>query len=207
MHSSYPPRRVRWTVPLASRRREFRLKLVNRIVGALLTLTVAGCDSGKPDGTPGSDAEGVAPETAGGDAAPTTGASSKAAGIGVGGQGGVPGKEIVLPSGLRYTVVKVGQGASPVIGSAVRFHCTGSLPSGRQFWDTREANVPQREILNYDQLIPGVVQTLLTMKPGERRKVMIPSRLAYGNNGYPHVVPPGTDVNMDLELVSVDSVE
>ncbi len=207
MDSSYPPRRVRWTVPLASPRREFRLKLANVIVGALLTLTVAGCDSGKPDGTPGSDAEGVAPETAGGDAAPTTGASSKAAGIGVGGQGGVSGKEMVLPSGLRYTVVKVGQGASPVIGSAVRFHCTGSLPSGRQFWDTREANVPQREILNYDQLIPGVVQALLTMKPGERRKVMIPSRLAYGNNGYPHVVPPGTDVNMDLELVSVDSVE
>ena len=163
-----------------------------------MSLIMSGCDSGASKNAPSSTAQKPANETANTNTASTTDTSA------TGAPSAAAEKEVVLASGLRYTILKEGQGATPELDSAVLFHCTGWLPNGREFWDTRKTSVPQREILNHIQLIPGVVEALLSMRPGERRKLFLPSRLAYGNEGYPYVVPPRSDINMELELVSVE---
>lgn len=160
------------------------------IAGLFLTLTLTSCDS---SGTPSAGTP-----TAG---TPTS-VDSTPSKTGTAGQGAT--EKIVLPSGLAYTVLKEGQGDSPKIGSAVLIHCVGRLANGQEFWNTRTANVPQKEVLSHDQLISGMVEMLLAMKPGERRQLHIPSALGSGTEGYPRKVPPGADLDMDLELVSTE---
>ena len=164
------------------------------IAGLFLTLTLASCDSSAT--TPTADTQTSADPSTG------TPPSTPEAGGTTTGQRGTG--KTVLPSGLAYTVLKEGQGDSPELGSAVLIHCTGRLANEQEFWNTRTAGVPQRVVLTYDQLITGVLEALLTMKPGERRQLHVPSGLGYGNEGYPHKVPPRADLDMDLELVSVE---
>ncbi len=165
-------------------------------IAGLLALTLASCDSGA--GTPGAGTPGT--ETPGADSSTSTPSTSRAEGETA--QSGTG--QTTLPSGLAYAVLKEGQGDSPQIGSAVLIHCVGRLASGQEFWNTRTAGVPQRVVLSYDQLITGMLDALITMKPGERRQVHVPSHLGYGAEGYPHKVPPRADLEMDLELVSIE---
>ncbi|RYH13351.1 hypothetical protein EON65_35850 [archaeon] len=37
---------------------------------------------------------------------------------------------------------------------------------------------------------------------GERAKVSIPAHLAYGEKGFPGLIPPRTDLVFDIELIS-----
>jgi FKBP-type peptidyl-prolyl cis-trans isomerase len=105
------------------------------------------------------------------------------------------------PSGLEYEVLQQGEGPSPLLGSKVTVHFAGFV-DGKKFMDTREAGVPKEFKLDRARLIEGWVEALLTMKKGEKRKLNVPSQLAYGRMGYPGVVPPGKDIAFDLELVS-----
>ena len=173
------------------------------IAGLFLTLTLASCDPSA--GTPTADTQTSVDPSA---APPPAAAAFSEGGTTEGGTTGQRGIEkVVLPSGLAYTVLKEGQGDSPKIGSAVLIHCTGQLANKQEFWNTRTAGVPQRVIINYDQLITGMVDVLLAMKPGERRQLHVPSALGYGDEGYRQVVPPRADLDMDLELVSIEPTE
>ncbi len=110
-----------------------------------------------------------------------------------------------LPTGVRFTIIAPGDGPSPKLGQTIKIHWTGWLPDGRQFWDTRKVGVPQEETLHYDDLISGLVDSLVTMRVGERRELHIPASQAWGDDGYAFVVPPASDVKIDVELVSIGS--
>lgn len=106
------------------------------------------------------------------------------------------------PSGLEYEVLSEGQGESPPLGSRVFVHYTGMLPNRTSFADTRGSSVPQEFKLDRMRLIDGWVEALLSMKKGEKRKLKVPSPLAYGQRGYAGLVPPNTDLTFELELVA-----
>jgi FKBP-type peptidyl-prolyl cis-trans isomerase len=115
--------------------------------------------------------------------------------------GGAAGAMVRTPSGLEYEVIQQGEGPSPPLGAKVTVHFAGFV-DGKKFMDTHEGGAPREFKLDRSRLIDGWVEALLTMKKGEKRKLNVPSRLAYGRTGYPGLVPPGKDVTFDLELVS-----
>jgi peptidylprolyl isomerase len=108
---------------------------------------------------------------------------------------------IKTASGLKYVVNKEGKGsASPKFGQTVTVHYEGKLLDGTLF----DSSIKRGEAAQFaiGQVIEGWNEALQTMKKGEKRTLIIPSDLAYGDQGYPGVIPPKATLVSDVELIS-----
>lgn len=110
----------------------------------------------------------------------------------------------VLPSGIRYSIVKEGHGAPPPVGSKLVAHVRGWISGKPPFLDTKARGKPLETKLDKLQLIAGLFESFAAMRTGELRRVWVPSVLGYGTAGYEGQVPPGTDLDFDLELLSYE---
>ena len=108
-------------------------------------------------------------------------------------------------SGLEYVVLASGdpKGESPVNGEDVVVYYEGRLAENGEMFDSAyQRGAP--EIFPSDQLIPGWVEALSMMKPGDRWMLYIPSKLAYGERGTPGgPIPPNADLMFEVEMVDV----
>lgn len=111
--------------------------------------------------------------------------------------------EVVTASGLRYTDIVVGTGAAPTTGQRVSVHYTGTLEDGTKFDSSRDRGTPFQFIIGVGQVIRGWDEGVSTMKVGGRRKLTIPSDLAYGSRGVPGAIPPNATLIFDVELLGV----
>jgi peptidylprolyl isomerase len=112
-------------------------------------------------------------------------------------------KTIVTPSGLKYTILKAGKGATPKPGQEVFVHYTGTLTNGKKFDSSRDRGQPFSFKVGTGQVIPGWDQALSTMKVGDRRKLTIPPKLGYGAAGAGGVIPPNATLIFDVELLKI----
>jgi FKBP-type peptidyl-prolyl cis-trans isomerase len=103
------------------------------------------------------------------------------------------------PSGLRYLVLKRGSGSSPSFGTTVTVHYDGKLLDGTLFDSSYQRGSPAR--FRIGQVIPGWNEALTAMKKGEKRLLIIPPELAYGERGYPGVIPPNSFLVFQVELL------
>ncbi|KCZ90085.1 FKBP-type peptidyl-prolyl cis-trans isomerase [Hyphomonas johnsonii] len=108
-------------------------------------------------------------------------------------------------SGLEYVVLASGDpaGPSPENGEMVAVHYEGRLAeTGDMFDSSYERGNP--ETFPSNQLIPGWVEALAMMKPGDRWMIYIPSDLAYGPAGTPGgPIPPNAALVFEVELMDV----
>lgn len=114
------------------------------------------------------------------------------------------GKTQTTPSGLKYVDEKIGTGAQPAKGKMVSVHYTGTLASnGKKFDSSVDRGQPFQFVIGVGQVIPGWDEGVMSMKVGGKRKLMIPSKLGYGERGAGGVIPPNADLNFDVELLGV----
>jgi peptidylprolyl isomerase len=111
-------------------------------------------------------------------------------------------RTVTLPDGLKYTDVKVGKGAMPRTGQTAVVHYTGTLLNGKKFDSSRDRGQPFEFELG-GRVIPCWNEAVATMRVGGRRKLVCPPKLAYGEHGYPPVIPPNATLNFDVELLAV----
>ena len=102
-------------------------------------------------------------------------------------------------SGLRYLVLKRGSGGSPSPGANVVVHYQGQLLDGTLFDSSYQRGSPAR--FRIGQVIPGWNEALVSMKKGEKRLLIIPPELGYGERGYPGVIPPDAFLVFEVELL------
>jgi cyclophilin family peptidyl-prolyl cis-trans isomerase len=107
---------------------------------------------------------------------------------------------IVTPSGLRYVVLDKGSGLSPKAGAKVTCDYRGELLDGTVFDDSFARGTPVEFTIG--QVIQGWNEALLTMKKGERRILIIPPELGYGERGYPGVIPGNAFLVFEVKLIS-----
>lgn len=107
---------------------------------------------------------------------------------------------IKTATGLKYVVLKEGDGkASPKYGQNVTVHYQGSLIDGKIFDSSILRGQPAT--FRIGQVIEGWNEALQTMTKGEKRTLIIPPELGYGNHGYPGVIPPNATLIFDVELL------
>ena len=115
----------------------------------------------------------------------------------------VVGKEITTASGLKYIDEVIGTGSLPTTGDKVKVHYTGTLEDGKKFDSSRDRNQPFEFTLGVGRVIKGWDEGISTMKPGGKRKLIIPANLGYGERGAGNTIPPGATLHFDVELIEI----
>jgi uncharacterized membrane protein YkoI len=106
-----------------------------------------------------------------------------------------------LPSGLKYIEIRPGSGEKPAGPSArVKVHYTGWLLDGTKFDSSVDRGQPATFPLS--GVIPGWTEGVGSMQVGGKRKLLIPYKLAYGENGRPPI-PPKATLIFDVELLEI----
>jgi peptidyl-prolyl cis-trans isomerase A (cyclophilin A) len=105
-------------------------------------------------------------------------------------------------SGIYYRVVSEGSGKSPDAGDTVSINYTGAFLSGQVF-DSSQGRGPLEVEIGVGRLIPGWDEVVLLMKEGEKRVVVIPPDMAYGERGAGNVIPPNAWLYFEIELLEV----
>ena len=107
-------------------------------------------------------------------------------------------------SGLTYETLKPGEGRVAQSGDSVKMHYTGTLDDGTKFDSSVDRNMPLPVTLGMRQVIAGWDEGIPGMKVGEKRKLVIPADLAYGDqaNGK---IPAKSRLTFDVELISIDN--
>jgi peptidylprolyl isomerase len=107
-------------------------------------------------------------------------------------------------SGLEYVIVNEGTGKYPLSGNKVTVHYTGYLQDGSIF----DSSVSRDEYFKFNvgmgRVIKGWDEGILLMREGAKYRFTIPYALAYGEAGYPPVIPAKATLIFDVELIKAD---
>lgn len=100
---------------------------------------------------------------------------------------------------------KVGTGTEAKAGDSVTVHYVGTLTNGMVFDASRNHGEQGFTfILGRGEVIKGWDQGVAGMKVGGKRKLTIPSDLAYGNRAVGDVIPANATLVFEVELIGTD---
>jgi FKBP-type peptidyl-prolyl cis-trans isomerase FkpA len=108
-------------------------------------------------------------------------------------------------SGLYYIPVVKSEGKSVAVGDTITVHFEGRFFNSKIFDSTKKRNEPFQFVYGQKwQVIDGLEEAIGMMKEGERSLFIIPSRLAFGENGSSTgIIPPFTSLVFEVELIEV----
>jgi FKBP-type peptidyl-prolyl cis-trans isomerase FkpA len=111
---------------------------------------------------------------------------------------------------LEVGELKPGTGVAIAAGQKAVVEYTGWLyeaaapdKKGKEFDSSRNGGHPFSFIVGAGQVIKGWDQGVTGMQVGERRRLIIPPDLGYGDTGAGDVIPPGATLIFDVDLVTI----
>lgn len=109
---------------------------------------------------------------------------------------------VVAKSGMVFLAVKEGTGDKPVAADKVKVHYRGTLVDGKEFDSSFKRNAPAEFPLS--GVIPCWTEGVQMMKVGGKAKLTCPGKLAYGERGYPGLIPGNATLTFDVELLGIN---
>jgi FKBP-type peptidyl-prolyl cis-trans isomerase len=110
-----------------------------------------------------------------------------------------PVQVIKKENGLIIEILNEGSGIPVRTGDIVSVDYRGFFTNGTVFDESYKRGVPFSFTVGAGNVIVGWDEGLLGMKVGEKRRLTVPSDLAYGPNDY-HQIPGGSTLIFDIEL-------
>ncbi len=107
----------------------------------------------------------------------------------------------VTASGLQYKILREGTGTSPADTNRVTVHYRGRLINGTVFDESYSRGEPTTFQLN--QVIKGWTEGVQLMKAGAKFEFYIPNHLAYGEQPAGQLIPPGSALIFEVELLEM----
>lgn len=104
---------------------------------------------------------------------------------------------------LEKTDLKVGKGPEAKKGDKVRVHYTGRLLDGTKFDSSLDRKEPFEFTIGEGGVIKGWDEGVPGMKKGGKRKLRIPSEMAYGKRGSPPKIGPDAPLEFEIELLEI----
>jgi FKBP-type peptidyl-prolyl cis-trans isomerase len=109
-------------------------------------------------------------------------------------------------SGLYYVITAPGSGEKPQTNQQVAVHYKGTLLNG-QLFDSSEGKEPLGFAYNTGQMIKGFDEGVGFLGKGGKAILLIPSHLAYGEQGAGGgQIPPFSVLRFDIELVEIKPI-
>lgn len=110
-----------------------------------------------------------------------------------------------LANGMFYLPITQGSGTRPEKGNIIKVNYSGSFITGKIFESTYERGQPMEFVCGEQgQVIKGLESAISLMNEGAKAKFIIPSHLAYGEEGSSTgIIPPYTTVIYEIELLNL----
>lgn len=111
---------------------------------------------------------------------------------------------ISTATGVRYLIYKQGTGTKAERGKIAVIRYQAGLLNGSPVYSSDSLGT--REItVGYGDTETGLQEAIQLLREGDRAKIIIPSRLAFGLIGDGKRIPPGATLVYDIEVVGVKS--
>jgi FKBP-type peptidyl-prolyl cis-trans isomerase FklB len=109
---------------------------------------------------------------------------------------------VVTKSGLQYKIIRSGPatGLHPKPADEIKVNYEGKLTDGETFDSSYERGAPA--VMTLRGLVPGWVEALQLMRPGDEWMIWLPAKLGYGDKSA-GPIPPGSVLMFRLELIDV----
>jgi FKBP-type peptidyl-prolyl cis-trans isomerase len=110
---------------------------------------------------------------------------------------------LVTRWGIRYKILREGEGPHPVSGNRITAHYRGRLLDGTEFDNSYARDKPVKFTLMSNDVIRGWSDSFIEMRKGEQRLIVIPYKYAYGSNGR-GPIPPRAPLVFEVELIDFE---
>jgi len=107
-------------------------------------------------------------------------------------------------SGLYFTINKKGNGPKARKGNVLTVHYTGKFLDGRVFDSSYKRNETFDFELGAGQVIDAWEEACSEMNEGDKVTLIVPSKLAYGAEGFSNLIPPYSPLIFEIELLVVN---
>jgi FKBP-type peptidyl-prolyl cis-trans isomerase len=110
-------------------------------------------------------------------------------------------------SGLYYIEIQAGEGDSVQLGDLVAVHYSIYNMDDLLIESSYDYNQPLPFVYGDNQMIPGIEEAVGYMKVGGKSRIIVPSKLGFGDIKIDDNLPANSILIIDLELVDVDGQE
>lgn len=116
------------------------------------------------------------------------------------------GEQEARESGLKVEYISKPEDCSTVArnGDMLKMHYTGTLEDGKKFDSSYDRSEPFQFQIGVGQVIKGWEEGVLGMCVGEKRRLIVPPALGYGDQGAGDIIPGGATLFFDVELISTE---